>query len=109
MLSLFQSNYNDELDEPISFSDIELIESVTIMIEISCNEIYKFWLDDSLTDITNQLVKMAGVKNKIMDKIMTQIFGINSKTKVAFQTVLPMDFVKKFNDNSLVRIIFFNF
>ena len=104
MLSLFQSNSNDALDEQIRFEDIELTEIINIMIEISCEQIYTFYLEESQVNITNQVVKMTGAKKKINDEIYNRIFGINDKTKSAYQTVLPTDFVKRYNQDNLVRI-----
>jgi hypothetical protein len=104
MLSLFQCNSNDPLDEIIRFEDVELSEIVTIMVEIACCEIYTFYLEENQVVINNQIVKMTGAKKKIYDTIYERIFLINDKTKTAFQTIIPTDFVKRFNQDNLVRI-----
>jgi hypothetical protein len=111
MLSLFQSNSNDSLNDIIRYEDIELNEVLNIMIEISCYELYDFYLIENQVVVTNQLIKMLGVKNKLLDIILSRIFGLNTKTGAAFHTLTPEDFMKKFNEDKIVRkiIVFFYF
>ena len=102
MLSLFQSNSNDNLEEAIRYEDKELNECVKIMVEISCIEIYTFYLEQNQIDITNQIVKMIGAKNNIISEILKKIFGFNSKTGYAFESVSPTALFNLFKKDGYV-------
>lgn len=76
------------------------------MIEISCNHLYNFYLEENQVVITNQIVKMTGAKKTVLDAILVRMFGLNSKTNTAFHTITPVEFMKKFNQDKIVIIIF---
>lgn len=80
------------------------------MIEISCCELYTFYLEENQINISNQIVKMTGVKRKVLDNLLIKIFGMNSKSGSAFQSIPPVDFVKRFQQDNLVKLkVFFTF
>jgi hypothetical protein len=74
------------------------------MIDISCNEIYSFYLNESQINISNQLVKMVGAKKTILNVILHRIFG-SDKIGISIPSIYPLNLIKKFNEDKLV--IFF--
>lgn len=98
-----QSNSNDSLNEVIRNDDKELMDILRIICEISCQEIYEFYLKENQINIENQIVKMTGVQQKVIDQLMLRIFGLNSKTGTSFTSVTPIDFMKKFKSDNMVK------
>ena len=79
------------------------------MIEISCNEIYTFYLNENQIAITNQIVKMTGAKKKIFDSILLNIFKMKESTGFPNQSITPLEFMKRFTQDKLVTFSFFIF
>jgi hypothetical protein len=89
------------LADIISHDDYELNECLEIMIDISCNELYSFYLNENQINISNQIVKMIGSKKNILDEIRRRIFGVD-KSGAFIPSIFPLDLMKKFNEDKLV-------
>lgn len=106
MISIIKESQNDALEETIVYSQV-LAEIVQILFEISCIEIYKFYIAESQTNLTNQIIKMTGVKEKCIQEIFKRIFGFDKSKNTNFNTIEAEKFLDLFKKNSIVIKKFF--
>lgn len=76
------------------------------MFEISCLEIYGFYLDEMHISLTNQIVKMQGVRERCVQEIYKQLFGYDEKARSNFQAVDPQNVLNSFKNNKYVKQYF---
>ena len=105
LFSLFRDDQNEILDESVKHDSKELAEVIQIMFEISCLELYRFYLDEMQINLTNQIVKMQGVKERCIQEIYKRLFGYDKNTKTNFQAVDPQNILEIFKGNKLVNLI----
>ena len=91
------------MDDSIKLDSKELGDLLLIMFEISCLEIFRFYLDEMQINLTNQIVKMQGVKDRCIQQIYTQLFGLDKNTKQNFQAVEPQNIMDLFKNNKFVK------
>lgn len=91
------------MDESLKSDSKELAYIIQIMFEISCLEIYRFYLDEMQIKLTNQIVKMQGVKERCIEEVYKQIFGNDEKAKSYFQAVDPVNVLNHFKNNKFVK------
>lgn len=77
------------------------------MFDISCLQIYRFYLDEQQINLTNQIVRMQGVKDRCIEEIYKQIFGYDDKLKCNFQAVDPQIVLNKFKKIKFVNCFVF--
>lgn len=77
------------------------------MFEISCIEIYKFYLEEKGIEIANQIRRMTEVKENVIAEIKRRIFGFNNKSGREFSSITPANFMKAFNQDGYVIFLFF--
>ena len=106
MFSLLREDHNEIMDESIKSDSKELASLLKIMFEISSLHIYRFYLDEMQINLTNQIVKMQGVKEKSIEELYKHIFGYDDKTKTYFQAVDPQNILKIFKNNKFVKYFF---
>lgn len=94
------------MNESIKYDSRELSDVIQILFEISCYEIYRFYLDEMQINLTNQIVKMQGTKDRCLQEIYRNIFGYDKNAKSVNQALDPQNFLNLFNEDKFVR--FFN-
>lgn len=78
------------------------------MFEISCLEIYKFYIDETQSNLTNQITKMSGVKEKCIQEIYKRIFGYDKANNSDFNVLEAEKFLDLFKKNSAVYFFHFS-
>jgi len=100
---LLREDPNEVMEESVKSESKDLAALINIMFEISCLEIYRFYLDEMQINLTNQIVKMQGARDRCIENLYQQIFGYDNKTKSNFQAADPQNILNVFKNNKFVK------
>jgi len=95
------------MDDSVKIQSEQLAEFISILFEISCIKIYRFYIDEMQINLTNQIIKMQGVKERCIEEIYKKLFGLNKSTQTVFDAADPEKILELFKNKYVIKSFFF--